>query len=324
MADFEKLLVTGGMGFIGSNFIRFMLKKHPDYQIVNLDKLTYAGNPENLRDIEHLDNYKFIKGDICDPEVVQEAMKGCDGVVHFAAETHVDRSIHDAGEFIKADVFGTFVLLERARREDIKRFVQISTDEVYGTIPPKKSSKEDDPLMPRNPYSASKAGADRLAYSYFATYALPVVITRSSNNFGPYQHPEKLIPLFVTNILRGKKVPLYGDGKNVRDWLYVLDNCEAIDLVLRKGKNGEVYNIGGRNEKENIVITMKILEMLGKDESWIEYVQDRLGHDRRYSLDWGKIKREMGWMPEIDFEERLKKTVEWYEENVGWWKKLLK
>ena len=323
MEEYRRILVTGGMGFIGSNFIRYLLNTHPEYEIVNLDKLTYAGNPENLRDIEDRTNYSFIKGDICDPETVKEAMRGCDAVVHFAAESHVDRSIENAGEFIRTDVYGTFVLLERARREGISKFVQISTDEVYGTISPGKSSKENDPLMPRNPYSASKAGADRLAYSYFATYDVPVVITRSSNNFGPYQYPEKLIPLAITNLLRGKKVPLYGDGRNVRDWLYVTDNCRAIDLVLHKGRVGEVYNVGGGNERENIVVIENILEILHMSKEWIEFVEDRPGHDRRYFLDCTKIQRELGWTPEENFETALRKTVEWYVENKEWWKKLV-
>ena len=323
MSEFKKILITGGMGFIGSNFIRYMLKKYPNYKIINLDKLTYAGNPENLRDVENNENYKFVKGDICDTKIVGELMPKCDYVINFAAETHVDRAIRDAGEFIKTDVYGTFVLLEFARREKIKKFVQISTDEVYGSVPEGKSSKEIDPLMPRNPYSASKAGGDRLAYSYFATYGVPVVITRASNNFGPYQYPEKLIPLFVTNLLQGKKVPLYGDGKNVRDWLYVLDNCRAIDLIMHGGGEGEVYNISGRCEKQNIEVTRIILNLLGKDESMIEYVPDRLGHDRRYSMDSTKIEKELGWKPRFKFENAMKETVEWYANNKWWWRALL-
>ena len=323
MSEFKKILITGGMGFIGSNFIRYMLKKYPNYKIINLDKLTYAGNPENLRDVENNENYKFVKGDICDTKIVGELMPKCDYVINFATETHVDRGIRDAGEFIKTDVYGTFVLLEFARREKIKKFVQISTDEVYGSVPEGKSSKEIDPLMPRNPYSASKAGGDRLAYSYFATYGVPVVITRASNNFGPYQYPEKLIPLFVTNLLQGKKVPLYGDGKNVRDWLYVLDNCRAIDLIMHGGGEGEVYNISGRCEKQNIEVTRIILNLLGKDESMIEYVPDRLGHDRRYSMDSTKIEKELGWKPRFKFENAMKETVEWYANNKWWWRALL-
>ena len=250
-------------------------------------------------------------------------MVKCDYVINFAAETHVDRAIQDAGEFIRTDVYGAFVLLEAARRNKIRKFVQISTDEVYGSIPEGKSSKEDDPLMPRNPYSASKAGGDRLAYSYFTTYDLPTIITRASNNFGPFQYPEKLIPLFVTNLLQGKKVPLYGDGKNVRDWLYVLDNCEAVDVIMHDGVDGEVYNICGGSEKQNIEITKIILDLLEMDESMIEYVPDRLGHDRRYSMESGKIEQELGWKARFGFEDAIRGTVEWYVENEGWWNELL-
>jgi dTDP-glucose 4,6-dehydratase len=319
-----RYLITGGMGFIGSNFIRYMFKKHPDARIVNLDKLTYAGNPANLKDVvrdkRYRNRYRFIKGDICDRKIVDKAMKDCDVVVHFAAESHVDRSILDAGTFIQTDVFGTYLLLEAARRNKISRFVQISTDEVYGHIL-KGSFKETDPLNPRNPYSASKAAADRLAYSFFTTYDLPVVITRSSNNFGPYQYPEKLIPLFVTNLIEGKKVPLYGKGKNVRDWIYVNDNCEGIDLVLRKGSPGEAYNIGGGNELKNIEITKMILDIMGKDKAWIKTVKDRPGHDLRYSLDCRKVGR-LGWMPRSRFKAALEGTVRWYIDNTAWWKPL--
>ena len=315
-----KILITGGAGFIGSNFIRYMLNKYQSYKIVNLDKLTYAGNLKNLSDVDGNKNYSFVKGDICDKEIVEKAIQGCDAVVNFAAETHVDRSIIDAGSFIKTDVYGTYVLLNTAKIIGVKRFVQISTDEVYGSIQ-KGSFTEESPLNPGNPYSSSKAGGDMLALSFFNTYKTPVMITRSSNNFGEFQHPEKLIPLFITNILEGKKVPLYGDGKNVRDWIYVLDNCEAIDVVLHKGITGEVYNIAGCNEKENLEITMLILKLLGRDESWINYVKDRLGHDRRYSISSGKIKR-LGWKPRESFESGLKRTVEWYRKNKEWWKYL--
>ncbi len=315
-----KILITGGAGFIGSNFIRYMLNKYQSYKIVNLDKLTYAGNLKNLSDVDGNKNYSFVKGDICDKEIVEKAIQGCDAVVNFAAETHVDRSIIDAGSFIKTDVYGTYVLLNTAKIFGVKRFVQISTDEVYGSIQ-KGSFTEESPLNPGNPYSSSKAGGDMLALSFFNTYKTPVMITRSSNNFGEFQHPEKLIPLFITNILEGKKVPLYGDGKNVRDWIYVLDNCEAIDVVLHKGITGEVYNIAGCNEKENLEITMLILKLLGRDESWINYVKDRLGHDRRYSISSGKIKR-LGWKPRESFESGLKRTVEWYRKNKEWWKYL--
>jgi len=317
------MLVTGGMGFIGSNFIRMYLESESDVHIVNLDKLTYAGNTENLRDLEKDPRYEFVRGDICDAGVVERAMKGCDVVVHFAAESHVDRSIEDPSSFIRTDVLGTFVLLEQAKENKVERFVQISTDEVYGTIPGGYSSVETDPLMPRNPYSASKAGADRLAYSYFTTYDFPVVITRASNNYGPRQYPEKLIPLFVTNLLEGKKVPLMGDGKNIRDWLYVYDHCDAVKFLLEKGRNGEVYNISGENEKENIEITKIILDELEMDESMIEWVRDRLGHDRRYSMRCDKLK-ELGWKQNMEFEIGIRKTIRWYVENERWWKPLKK
>jgi len=317
------ILVTGGCGFIGSNFIRFMLQKYPDYKITNLDKLTYAGNPNNLRDVEKQfkERYKFVKGDICDREVVNELVKDVDVVINFAAETHVDRSIIDAGSFVLTDVFGTYMLLEACRKFD-KKFFQISTDEVYGSIE-KGSFKEDDKFEPNSPYSASKAGAELLIRAYFVTHGLPVLITRSSNNYGPYQYPEKIIPLFITNLLRGKKVPLYGDGSNVRDWLYVIDNCKAIDIVLHKGKIGEAYNVGGNCEKTNLELTKKILSLLGKDESYIEYVEDRKGHDKRYSLDISKIIK-LGWRPETPFDEGLKKTVEWYKNNEWWWRPLVR
>ena len=315
-----KLLVTGGAGFIGSNFIRHILQKYPGYEIVNLDKLTYAGNLDNLRDVENDRRYRFVKGDICDSKIVGTLMKNADAVVHFAAETHVDRSIKDASSFIDTDVKGTFVLLEAARKNSIKRFVHISTDEVYGSID-KGSFKETDALNPRNPYSASKAAADRLAYSFFCTYSLPVIITRSSNNYGPYQYPEKVMPLFITNLLEGKKIPLYGDGLNVRDWIYVLDNCEAIDFALHNGAAGEVYNIGGGNELTNLAMTRIILEETGKDESYIKYVTDRPGHDRRYSLDCSKI-HALGWKPRFSFKKAIKETIAWYRKNEPWWKKI--
>lgn len=321
--DYLKILITGGSGFIGSNFIRFFLKKHASTKIVNLDKLTYAGRQENLLDVEKDSRYKFIQGDICDPAVVEKAMAGCDAVVHFAAESHVDRSISDSGAFIQTNVFGTFVVLEAARKAGVKKFVQISTDEVYGQILEGKFS-ESSPLLPRNPYSASKCAADRLAYSFFATYHLPVVITRSSNNYGPFQFPEKVIPLFATNLLRGKKVPLYGEGKQIRDWLHVDDNAEAIDVVLHQGKNGEVYNIGGGNEVANIDLTRLILSHFKKGNESIERVADRLGHDFRYALDTRKIERELGWKPRIEFKKGLAQTLDWYHDNEWWWKPLVK
>jgi dTDP-glucose 4,6-dehydratase len=322
MIHLKNILVTGGMGFIGSNFIRYMLKKHPDYNYLNLDKLTYAGNPDNLKEVINKENYKFVRGDICDKNIVQEIMKNVDAVVHFAAESHVDKSIENPDAFINTNIYGTYVLLEFSKEYNIKKFIMISTDEVYGSIPAGKSSKESDPIGPRSPYAASKASAECLAHSYYITYNLPVMITRSSNNFGPYQYPEKSIPLFITNLLEDKKVPLYGDGKNIRDWLYVKDNCEAIDMVLQNGKNGEIYNIAGSNEKPNIEIAKLIIELMDKDEDYIEYVEDRPGHDRRYSLNCSKIKNELDWTPKNDFYEFMGKTVEWYKKNEWWWKKL--
>ena len=316
------ILVTGGCGFIGSNFIRHMLKKYPDYNITNLDKLTYAGNPDNLKDIEDNPNYSFVHGDICDPVVVDRVMEKADHVVHFAAESHVDHSIEDASVFVKTNVLGTFTLLDSAlkHKQNINRFVHVSTDEVYGSTA-KGSFKETDILTPSSPYSSSKAGSDLLAQSYYITHKLPVVITRCTNNYGPYQYPEKLIPLFVTNLLEDKKVPVYGTGTNVRDWIYVLDHCKAVDFVLHKGNIGEVYNIGGGAEKTNIEITKRILEILGNDESMIEYVKDRLGHDFRYSLDCSKLKA-LGWEPEYEFGEALEETARWYIENRWWWERL--
>ncbi|MEX2723351.1 MAG: dTDP-glucose 4,6-dehydratase [Candidatus Freyarchaeota archaeon] len=311
-----RVLVTGGAGFIGSNFVRYMLSKY-DYKIVVLDKLTYAGRLENLEDL--MENIEFIRGDICNKEDL-ERVRECDAVINFAAETHVDRSIIDAGIFIKTDIFGTFNLLEFCRRSDIP-LVQVSTDEVYGSIA-EGSFKEEDALDPSSPYSSSKAGADLLARAYYKTYGLPVIITRSSNNFGPYQYPEKLIPLFIVNALQNKPLPLYGDGRNVRDWIYVLDNCEAIDLVFHKGKKGEIYNIGGGNEKTNLEIAHRILDELKKPKSLIKFVKDRPGHDWRYSLDCKKIKL-LGWKPKCKFEEALKNTIKWYKENQWWWKPLI-
>jgi dTDP-glucose 4,6-dehydratase len=286
-----KVLVTGGCGFIGSNFVRRLFEARGDrVSVVNLDKLTYAANPANLADVAGRPNYRFLQGDIVDPDVVRVAMDGCDAVVNFAAETHVDRSLLGDASFIETDVRGVFVLLEEARRQGVRKFIQISTDEVYGSIT-QGSFHEESPLHPRNPYAASKAGGDRLAYSYFASYRLPVVITRASNNYGPYQYPEKLIPLFVTNAIDGQPLPLYGDGRNVRDWLYVEDHAAAIDFLLDAGEPGETYNIAGGNEAENIDITRRVLELLGRPDSLIRFVDDRQGHDRRYSLDAGKLAR---------------------------------
>jgi dTDP-glucose 4,6-dehydratase len=314
-----KILVTGGCGFIGSNFIRHLFEtRGGDLSIVNLDKLTYAANPANLADLEDRPGYRFVKGDIADPEAVRQAMEGCTDVVNFAAETHVDRSLLGDASFIETDVRGVFVLLEEAKRRGVRKFIQISTDEVYGTIP-KGSFTEDSALNPRNPYAASKAGGDRLAYSYWASYRMPVVITRASNNYGPYQYPEKLIPLFVTNAIDGEPLPLYGDGKNVRDWLYVRDHAAAIDFLLDNGVEGETYNIGGGNEAENIEITKKVLRELSRPESLIRFVDDRPGHDRRYSLDTGKLAA-LGFRPKVPFERGLAETVAWYREHENWWR----
>ncbi|MBM3710439.1 MAG: dTDP-glucose 4,6-dehydratase, partial [Actinobacteria bacterium] len=300
--EFETLLITGGAGFIGSNFIHFIIKKYPEYKIINLDKLTYAGNLENLKDVENKPNYRFIKGDICDRNIVEQIFLNnrIDAVINFAAESHVDRSIDDPGVFIQTDVYGVFILLEAATKYKTEVFLQISTDEVYGSIE-NGSFKETDPLAPNSPYSASKAGAEMIVRSFYKTYGTPVLVTRTSNNFGPHQYPEKIIPLFVTNLIDDRKVPLYGDGMNVRDWIYVADNCSALDAVLHKGRTGAVYNVGGGNEKPNIWITKKILEILGKPESMIQPVADRLGHDRRYSVDCLKIQKELGWKPQTDF-----------------------
>jgi dTDP-glucose 4,6-dehydratase len=316
-----KVLVTGGCGFIGSNFIRHMLARHPGIVITNLDKLTYAGNPENLRDIEDQQDYAFVHGDICDARLVGELITDdLDAVVNFAAESHVDRSITGPDEFIQTDVFGTFTLLEACRKRRVPRYLQISTDEVYGSIE-SGSFTEDSPMAPNSPYSASKAGGDLLVRAYHKTYGMPTLITRSSNNFGQFQYPEKLMPLFITNAMDDLKLPLYGDGMNVRDWLFVTDNCEAIDLVLQKGIPGEVYNIGGGQERTNIEITRGILSILGKPESLIEPVEDRLGHDRRYSLDFSKVAA-LGYKPRTDFEKMLEETVRWYVDNRSWWEPL--
>jgi dTDP-glucose 4,6-dehydratase len=316
-----KILVTGGCGFIGSNFIRHMFQAHEGISITNLDKLTYAGNPENLRDVEAAYDYTFVKGDITDDPLVDSLIsEGFDAVVNFAAESHVDRSITGPAEFITTDVFGTFTLLEACRKRHVKRYLQVSTDEVYGSID-EGSFTEESTIAPNSPYSASKAGADLLVRAYYKTYGMPVLITRSSNNYGPYQYPEKLIPLFITNAIDDKKVPLYGDGLNVRDWLFVSDNCAGIDLVLQKGEPGQVYNIGGGQERTNREITTGILSALGKPESLIEYVQDRPGHDRRYSLDFGKAAA-LGYSPRSDFAEMLTETVRWYVDHREWWEPL--
>jgi dTDP-glucose 4,6-dehydratase len=319
-----KLLVTGGAGFIGSNFIRHMMSSHSDCEVINLDILTYAGNLNNLKGIEKNPHYTFIKGDICNRAIVNAILDKhkVDAIVHFAAESHVDKSIEDASAFVMTNVLGTHTLLECARIHTIPKFIHISTDEVYGSTI-KGSFKETDILSPSSPYSASKAGSDLLALSYFTTYNLPVIITRCTNNFGPYQFPEKLIPLFVTNLLEGKKVPVYGIGKNVRDWIHVSDHCRAVEFLLERSNPGEIYNISGGNEKTNLEITQKILDLLSKDDSMIEYVTDRLGHDFRYSLDCSKL-HSMGWKPKYSFEEALEETITWYTRNEWWWRPLKK
>jgi dTDP-glucose 4,6-dehydratase len=314
-----KVLVTGGAGFIGSNFVRYAIEAHSDWQITTLDKLTYAGRLENLRDVIDHPRHAFIKGDIADSTVATPLVKGSQIVVHFAAETHVDRSLMSAGEFITTDVFGTFVLLEAARHAaGLRRFIQISTDEVYGSVA-EGSSRETDELRPRNPYSASKAGADRLAYSYWATYEVPVVITRASNNYGPFHFPEKVIPLFITNAIDNIPVPLYGDGRQERDWLHVSDHCRAVDLLIDAGTPGQVYNVGGGNHVQNIDLTKRILDLTGKPHSLIQPVADRQGHDRRYSLDTSKL-QQLGWSPQVAFEAGLRDTVAWYRANEWWWR----
>jgi dTDP-glucose 4,6-dehydratase len=315
-----KILVTGGAGFIGSNFVRYVLQHQPGDAVINLDKLTYAGNLENLRDVEADPRYRFVHGDVGDPGLVREVMDGVDAVVHMAAETHVDRSNLAADEFLRTNVNGTYTVLEAARERRVGRFVQVSTDEVYGSMA-RGHAREADPLRPSNPYSASKAAADLLACAYWTTHKLPVVITRSSNNFGPYQFPEKIIPLFITNALEDRPLPLYGDGRNVRDWLYVLDNCAGIDRVLRQGADGEIYNIGGGNEVENVALTREVLRFLGKPENLITPVADRPGHDRRYALDSGKLQA-LGWKPSASFETALAVTVEWYRAHESWWRPL--
>ncbi len=331
----KQLLVTGGAGFIGSNFVRYILEKYPEYGVTVLDKLTYAGNLENLADLkaryEPQGRYRFVKGDIADPSVVAEAMQGCQYVLNFAAESHVDRSIEEPGQFILTDVYGTYILLEQARKlreagekgqgPRFERFLQVSTDEVYGHVPA-GSSKEGDPIETRSPYSASKAGGELQAFAYFVTFGLPIIITRGSNNYGPYQYPEKLIPLHITNALNDLPLPVYGDGQQVRDWMHVLDHCSGIDAALHQGQVGEVYNVGGGGEERvNLEITKMILQHTGKPESLIQYVVDRPGHDRRYSLSTEKLQA-LGWRPQYNLEDGLKQTVEWYANNRAWWEPL--
>jgi dTDP-glucose 4,6-dehydratase len=315
-----RIVITGGAGFIGSNFVRHLLREHPADEVVVLDKLTYAGNLENLRDVEGDPRYTFVRGDICDPEAVDRAATGADAIVNFAAETHVDRSISGPDDFIRTDVIGTHVLLEVVRARGVGRYLQVSTDEVYGDVA-EGASLETDSLRPSSPYSASKAGADLLVLSYRRTYGTPVVITRSSNNYGPFQYPEKIVPLFVTNALDGQPLPVYGDGRNVRDWIYVDDNCRALDLVLREGRDGEIYNVGGGNEVENVDLTRGILAELGLGGELVRHVADRPGHDRRYAVDCGKL-RGLGWEPLVPFADGLARTVAWYGEHRAWWEKI--
>lgn len=314
----KRILVTGGAGFIGNCFVRHILNKYPDYKVINLDALTYAGNIENLDDVKDNPNYKFVHGDICDKNLVADLMPEVDTIVNFAAESHVDRSITGPEIFIDTNVKGTLNLLQNAKNAGIDRYLQVSTDEVYGSLGKTGYFYETTPISPNSPYSASKASADMLVRAYHETYGMPTLNTRCSNNYGPYQYPEKLIPFFISLLLKGEKVPVYGDGMNVRDWLYVYDHCEAIDVVLHKGKVGEVYNIGGHNEKTNMEITHLILDAMGKDESSIKYVQDRLGHDRRYAISNDKITSELGWKPSLTFEEGIKITIDWYLNHQDW------
>ena len=318
-----KLLVTGGAGFIGSNFIHYWLNKYPDDKIVNLDVLTYAGNLENLKDLENNQNYKFIKGDICDEALVNGLVEGVDLIVNFAAETHVDRSIIDSHDFIKTNVEGTRVLLDAAKNNGGVRFHHISTDEVFGALKPGDPAfREDTPYDPRSPYSASKAAADHLARAYWHTHRLPITISSCTNNYGPYQFPEKLIPLFITNLLENKKLPVYGQGKNIRDWIHVDDHNRGVEMIIKKGKIGETYCLGGGQEMSNMELTKKIIALMGREEDMIEYVKDRAGHDFRYAMDFRKAKKELGWKPQIDFKDGLSRTVDWYQDNKNWWQKL--
>ncbi|MFD3259464.1 dTDP-glucose 4,6-dehydratase [Paenibacillus lentus] len=318
-----KLLVTGGAGFIGSNFVLYMLQQYPEYEIINVDSLTYAGNLENLKSVENNSKHTFVKADITDAKAMDGLVsQGVDIIVNFAAESHVDRSILEPDVFVKTNVLGTQVLLDIARKYEISKFVQVSTDEVYGTLGETGLFKETTPLEPNSPYSASKAGGDLLVRAYHETFGLPVNITRCSNNYGPYQFPEKLIPLMISRALADEPLPIYGDGLNVRDWLYVEDHCSAIDLVIHKGRNGEVYNIGGNNERTNLQIVQTILEQLGKPESLITFVKDRPGHDRRYGIDPTKIMSELSWKPKHNFETGIKETIEWYLQNKEWWTRI--
>ncbi len=324
-----KLLVTGGAGFIGSNFVRLCMNEYSDCSIVNLDKLTYAGNLENLKEFEKNPRYRFVRGDIGDADLVLSLMKeGIDAVVHFAAESHVDRSIHDPAVFLQTNILGTHNLLKCARDASVSLFLQVSTDEVYGSLGPQGLFSEQSPLQPNSPYAASKASADLVCRSFFETYSFPVIITRCGNNYGPYQFPEKLIPLFITNLLDGIPVPIYGDGLNVRDWIHVEDHCRAIDTVLRKGRPGEIYNVGSRQEKNNLQITEILFSQLQKPDTLKKFVKDRLGHDRRYAIDPTKLEQQLGWRPRLSFEQGIEDTIAWYRNNEDWWRlikeKLLK
>ncbi len=321
-----RVLVTGGCGFIGSNFIHYFLKTYPEASIINVDKLTYAGNLENLSDLARSPRYHFVRGDIADGPLIESLVKkGLDAIVNFAAESHVDRSIEDPSAFIRTNIFGTFVLLETLRKvypQEKIRFLHISTDEVYGSLGETGLFREETPLSPNSPYSASKASADMMVRAYHHTYGLPVLITRCSNNYGPYQFPEKLIPLMISNALEDRELPIYGDGLQVRDWIYVEDHCRALDVVLHRGREGEVYNIGGRCERTNLSVAKTILDRLGKPHSLIRFVADRPGHDRRYAIDFSKIERELGWTPKVSFEEGIDLTIRWYQDHQEWWRKI--
>lgn len=314
-----RILITGGCGFIGSNFIRHILNRYPDYEVINIDALTYAGNPVNLRDIENNTRYSFVKGKIEDRELVGGLIKDVDYVVHFAAESHVDRSIVDVSPFIKTNIVGTTIILDAIRDSSVKRYVHISTDEVYGSLGEDGRFTEETPLRPNSPYAASKASADLLVRAYYETYRIPAIIVRPSNNYGPYQFPEKFIPLMITNLIKDRPIPIYGEGRNIRDWLFVEDNCKAIDIILHKGRIGEAYNVGGNSEMRNIDLARAVIKIMDKKDEMITFVKDRPGHDFRYALDISKVEMELGWRPETDIMEGLRKTICWYMDNEWWW-----